>query len=115
MNAQEEYLYTDYAMQLITAFSNEGASDMKTLLSTYEEEEINDPSFLPGLIFGFLVHCQLLLSCVSLKSEIDSEDLFQEYARYYNSQRDTLREIEPLNPSIAKEAFKQFILKGGDL
>jgi hypothetical protein len=107
MNNNDEYLYTDYTMQLFTAFAHKGIVDMQGLLSTYDDE-LDDESFIPGILFGFLVHFEMLLTCMATSLEKEVEEVFLAYAGYYNENRESLKEIPPLNPSFAKKAFEEF-------
>jgi hypothetical protein len=107
MKDNDEYLYTDYSMQIFTAFANHGIADMHSLLSTYDDE-LESEAFIPGLLFGFLVHFEMLLSCMASSLEKEIEEVFSAYANYYNEHRENLKVIPPLNPSVAQKAFEEF-------
>ena len=107
MNENDEYLYTDYSMQLFTAFVHKGIADMHGLLSSYDDE-LESPAFIPGLLFGFLMHFEMLLECMATSLDKEVEEVFSAYAVYYNENREGLKEILPLNPSFAKQAFEEF-------
>lgn len=107
MKQDDEYLYTDYSMQLFTAFAHKGIADMHSLLSTYDDE-LESEAFIPGLLFGFLIHFELLLTCMATSLEKEVEEVFSAYAGYYNENRESLKEIHPLNPSYAQKAYEEF-------
>lgn len=107
MKQDDEYLYTDYSMQIFTAFAHKGIADMHGLLSTYDDE-LESEAFIPGLLFGFLIHFELLLTCMATSLEKEVEEVFSAYAGYYNENRESLKEIPPLSPSFAQKAFEEF-------
>lgn len=111
-NQKEESLYTDYAMQIITAFASRDEPDAKyvnlaLLLSTYEDE-LNDPGFIPGILLGMLVHCELLVRMLSIDNDDSFEEYFSKYALHYASIREELCEIKALSPSYTAELIQQF-------
>jgi hypothetical protein len=106
MNYNEEYLYTDYAIQLVSAFINKEPKNMPMLFETFNEE-LEDPAFIPGLMFGFLIHIESLFNTLGAIENVTVTEAFQKYALYYGSIREELKRIEPLNPSFAKQALKE--------
>jgi hypothetical protein len=106
MNDNQEYLYTDYAVQIISAFLNKERSSVASLLETFDDE-LEDPAFIPGILFGFLIHIETLFNTVADVSNTSVADAFQKYALYYDSIRDELKEIAPLSPTFAKQALKE--------
>jgi hypothetical protein len=107
MKQDDEYLYTDYSMQIFTAFAHKGIADMHSLLSTYDDE-LESEAFIPGLLFGFLIHFEMLLNCMATSLDKEVEEVFSAYANYYNENRESLKEIPPLSPSFAQKAFEEF-------
>jgi hypothetical protein len=106
MNNNQEYLYTDYAMQIFSAFLNKETYSIASLLETFDDE-LEDPAFVPGILFGFLIHIESLFSTLADLEDTSIPEVFQKYALYYDSIREELEHIQPLKPSFAKQALKE--------
>lgn len=106
MNNNQEYLYTDYAMQILSAFLNKETHSIAGLLDTFDDE-LEDPAFVPGILFGFLIHIESLFNTLADIQDMSVPEVFQKYALYYDSIREDLEQIEPLKPSFAKEALSR--------
>ncbi len=106
MNNNQEYLYTDYAMQILSAFLNKETHSIAALLETFDNE-LEDPAFVPGLLFGFLIHIESLFNTLADHQDMSVNEVFQKYALYYDSIRGELENISPLKPSFAKQALQQ--------
>jgi|688.fasta_scaffold03457_39 hypothetical protein len=111
MNDQEEYLYTDYAIQIFSAFSNRDISAIIKMFDT-EDGEKRDESFAPGILFGFMVHLEILFAAIAESNDGTPLEAFQEYALHYNSVRDDLKKMALLNPTAVTEIIKNH---GGSL
>jgi len=61
---KEEYLYTDYAMQMLSAFMSKDSNNLKDLFEVMEDE-MEDPHFLSGVTFGFLIHIEHLFKSIA--------------------------------------------------
>jgi hypothetical protein len=106
MNDNQEYLYTDYAIQILSAFLNKETHSIAGLLDTFDNE-LEDPAFVPGILFGFLIHIESLFSTLADLQDMSVSEVFQKYALYYDSIREELEQIQPLKPSFAKQALKE--------
>jgi len=111
MDDQEEYLYTDYAIQIFSAFSNRDISAIIKMFDT-EDGSKRDESFAPGIMFGFMVHLELLFAAIAESNNETSLEAFQEYALHYSSVRDDLKKMVLLNPTTVAEIMKN---NGGSL
>ncbi len=111
MNDQEEYLYTDYAIQIFSAFSNRDISAIVKMFDT-EDGGKRDETFAPGIMFGFMVHLELLFAAIAESNDETPLEAFQEYALHYNSIRDDLKKMVLLNPTTVAEIIKDH---GGSL
>jgi len=101
---KDEYLYTDYAMQMLSAFMSKDSESLKKLFDGLEEE-MEDPYFLSGITFGFLVHIEHLFISIARDKDTDSQSVFKKYAMHYSSLRDDLKAILPLNPKHVRKIF----------
>ena len=106
MNDNQEYLYTDYAMQIFTAFLNKESMSIADLMNTFEDE-LDDPTFVPGLLFAFLIHMESLFTSIADANDESVSETYQKYVLYYDSIRGDLMEISPLRPSFAKSAIEE--------
>ena len=101
---KEEYLYTDYAMQMLSAFMSKDSDNLKDLFAVMGDE-MEDPHFLAGVTFGFLIHIEHLFKSIADAEEVDLDSVFKKYAMHYSTMRDELKTILPLNPQHAKKHF----------
>ena len=101
MNTNDESLYTDEALQLISAFT---AKDIDAILLLIDGA--NDKTYVPGILFGMMVHFELLLSAIAESNEITKMESLQQYAFYYNSIRESLSALDMLKPSSFQEILK---------
>ena len=109
-NNKEEYLYTDYAIQMLSAFMTKDTNSLSSLLDTMEDEMI-DNNFLAGITFGLLIHIEQLLNSIALEKDIDVSDVYQMYALHYSSTRDSYKKILPLCPSFTKNKLEEVVKK----
>jgi len=97
-----ESLFTDYALEMVSAFLDPDKSTISALITSYSSQEENSPAFLPGLLFGCLHHISILLSHISEITDTPFDDCFKMYAINYHSEiRETLTDIKGLSPSYA--------------
>lgn len=109
-NNKEEYLYTDYAIQMLSAFMTKDTKSLSSLLDTMEDEMI-DNNFLAGITFGLLIHIEQLLNGIALEKDMDVDDVYQMYALHYSSIRDDYKKILPLSPSFTKNKLEEVVEK----
>jgi len=107
-NNKEEYLYTDYAIQMLSAFMNKDTNSLSSLLDTMEDEMI-DNNFLAGITFGLLVHIEKLLHSIALEKDMDVSDVYQMYTLHYSLTRDDYKKILPLSPSFTKNKLEEVV------
>ena len=113
-NNKEEYLYTDYAIQMLSAFMIKDTNSLSSLLDTMEEETF-DTSFLAGITFGLLIHMEQLITGMALEKEMEINDVYQLYALHYSTMRDDYKKILPLSPSFTKNKLKEILKDKEDL
>lgn len=109
-NIKEEYLYTDYAIQMLSAFMNKNTNNLASLLDTMEDEMF-DTCFLAGITFGLLIHMEKLLNTIAVEKSMDVDSVYQMYALHYSSERDYFKKILPLSPSFTKSKMKEIVKK----
>jgi hypothetical protein len=106
-NLNEE-MFTDYAMQILTAYMSEDDSVIESLMQTYSEKEWGNPAFMPGVMFGLIAHFKLLINSVSNMTDTDVDTVFIQYANAYALSRDALHD-KFISPSRAEEMIKEWL------
>lgn len=107
-NIKEEYLYTDYAIQMLSAFMNKDTTGLSSLLDSLDNE-IMDSTFLAGVTFGLLVHLEHLINSIAKEKEMDVIDVYQMYALHYSESRDDFKKILPLSPAFTKNKMDEIV------
>lgn len=113
MKPFEEYkdqLFTDYAMQLFNAHCSDNNSDLvKYLIESFEDEAEDNAAFLPGLVFGCMVHMLMLAQVVSLEKGIPLSEVTSSYTNLYQKNRLNLSKMLGNRPEYAKEVIQKII------
>jgi len=111
LNSSDE-LYTDIAFQMFTAYIAQNPQVTSELMDSYTSSNDNDAAFMPGVIFGCMMHMGILLATLAEATNMEIQDAFQLYAKAYNLDlRDRLVNIPALHQDVAKEMFDR-ISKG---
>jgi hypothetical protein len=107
LNINDE-LYTDIALQMLSAYINGDKEVTSELISGYASSNDDDPTFMPGLIFASMMHMAILLSAIADSTNISTEEALTHYASVYNLQfREQMAKIPALHQDIAKEMYKK--------
>lgn len=115
MDDINEELFTDYAMEFISAYLSKDVNILSDLFKSFGEKEFSNPSFIPGTMFGLIMHINMLLEHIASNTEKTSEEVFQAYAYAYNLSRDEMIKNDVLSPKKASEFFAEWLENGGDL
>ena len=103
--SENDELYSDIAFQMFSAYVDESPSVADTLFNSYSDQS-TDPVFMPGVIFGCMLHMGILLSAIAEGSDIDVKDAFKKYAFAYNTEiRQKLSLIPSMHQGTAREMF----------
>lgn len=105
-----EEMFTDYAMQILTAYMTEDETIIESLMQSYSDKEWNNPAFMPGVMFGLIVHFQMIMKSISEMTGHSVEDVFAEYARAYALSRETMMD-KFISPSRAAEIISDWLNK----
>lgn len=105
LNENDE-LYSDIAFQMFAAYVDESPSASAELMNSYSDYS-NEPTFMPGVIFGCMLHMGILLSAIADGSNVDIKDAFKKYAFAYNTEiRQKLSLIPAMHQGEAKKIFE---------
>lgn len=108
--ANENDLYTDYALQIFSSYMVEDVMSMKIILDSFKEDgKGSDVLFLPGLIYGLLYHLGTFITIVSESSEVPVENLLSDYAIDYAMKREHLLLNPLLNVNKAGGMFEKIV------
>lgn len=108
----KDQLFTDYAMQLFNAHCADNNHEMiKFLVDSLEEEANDNPAFLPGLVFGCMVHMLMMTQIISLEREVPLDEATASYVSMYQNNRKNLAKMLGNRPDYAKELIEKFIEK----
>lgn len=101
---EDQELYTDYALQLFSAFIKEDISTMQLILELFQKEGKGDDNmFMPGLIYGFMYHLSSMFEIIAVANSVDIESVFSDYALGYANTRESLFNNKALNVVAAKK------------
>lgn len=108
-------LYTDYAIQILSAYVSQDLFSMKDLLESFKDEDVDEQLFMPGIIFGLMFHITNILNAFSEAAHVDVDEIFQSYAMDYASIRETIKDNPLLNVKTAGHALEELKEKYKDI
>ncbi|MEY2912217.1 MAG: hypothetical protein RLZZ184_1526 [Cyanobacteriota bacterium] len=101
-------LYTDIALQMLTAYLTGDKETTQGLIEGYASSNDDDPVFMPGVIFASILHMSILLSAIAESTNISTEEALMYYAGIYNLQfREQMAKIPALHQDLAKEMYNK--------
>ena len=100
-------LYTDIAMQMLSAYLSSDKNVSNDLMQTYSSDNEEDPAFMPGVIFVCMLHLGVLLATIAESSSMTIEETFSHYASSYNLEmRERMSFIPTLHQDVARQLFE---------
>jgi hypothetical protein len=110
---ESKTLYTDVVMELLTSYilANEGDDSFLSELlmkSIHEDEDLEGPGLLPGLLFSSIIHLTLLITVISAMTEETPMQVISRYGLHYNKIRPMLAEMPQLHPNIVNKIAEMF-------
>jgi hypothetical protein len=114
MTNDEEFLYTDIAIQLFNVFAEAERNDPdenKEVLSTFFEsisdEYQDNPFFLSALLYAFMLHLNIVFHSIAEVKEVNVDDVRLLYIKHYNDDVRPLLSRSMVNvPSKYKDVMK---------
>lgn len=104
----KDALFTDYIIQLFNAHCSENSHEMiKYLVDSLQEEALDNEAFMPGLIFGCMVHMLMMMQVISIEKSMSLEEATQDYIKMYQSNRKGLAKMLGNRPDYAKEMINK--------
>jgi hypothetical protein len=108
--AEDNELYTDYALQIFSSYIRNDLTSMDLILQSFKSDgKAIDDMFMPGLIYGLMFHWSNTLSLISSVTGTDVEKLLSDYAIDYAVAREELLDNPLLNVYKAREILNQII------
>ena len=99
-------LYSDIAFQMLSAYIQGDKTMGNALFAGLSDSD--DQLLLPGIIYGCIIHMGILLSTISEATSSNMEEVFQLYAKTYNTEiRERLSEMPALYPQFANAMLDQ--------
>lgn len=106
----QDDLFTDFAMQIFNAHtSQDSGSVLSTLMDSYKNDAVDNPAFLPGVIFGSMVHMYMMIQMIAESRLESTEETIKFYNDMYNQSRKNLSKMLGNRPEYAKQIIKNFI------
>lgn len=106
----KDELFTDYTMQLFNAHCGENSHEMiKFLVNSLEEDAQDNPAFLPGLVFGGMIHMLMMIKIIALEKDISVEEATSFYIKMYQENRTNLAKMLGNRPDYAKDLADNFL------
>lgn len=105
-------LYTDIVAQLVSSWFTGNTKVIASVCESIGDDIQHNPSGMPGLLFGCMLHITTLLDKIAQEKGIDIKQAWAEYLSEYNSDiRLRMANIPILHPEIAdkysEEVFKE--------
>jgi hypothetical protein len=108
--AEDNELYTDYALQIFSSYIRNDLTSMDLILQSFKSDgKAIDDMFMPGLIYGLMFHWSNTLSLISSSTGTNVEKLLSDYAMDYALAREELLDNPLLNVYKAREILNQII------
>jgi hypothetical protein len=108
--AEDNELYTDYALQIFSSYIRNDLTSMDLILQSFKSDgKAIDDMFMPGLIYGLMFHWSNTLSLISSSTGTNVEKLLSDYAMDYAIAREELLDNPLLNVYKAREILNQII------
>lgn len=104
----QEEMFTDYAMQIISAYMTRDDRVIATLMDSYSDDEWSNPAFLPGVMHALVVHFQMAMYSIANMTDTDVEKVFSEYAKAYTLNRPQIAK-QFVSPSEASKIATQWL------
>ena len=106
----KDQLFTDYAMQLFNAHCSDDSHEMiKYFVDSLEEEAESNAAFIPGLVFGCMVHMLMMAQIISIEKGVDLKEAVSSYIDMYQKNRVNLSKMLGNRPDYAKGLIDNFI------
>lgn len=121
MKEQDEYLYTDIALQLFSTFANaknnepeENKEILELFFKSLTDEYGDNPFFMPALIYAFMTHMNIIFLEIADANDRDVADIRSTYIQHYNDNvRHVLSGSMANRPSMHKELLSLIELEEG--
>lgn len=108
--AEDQDLFTDYALQLYSSFQTGDLQSIQYLLDSFKNDGKNlDAVFLPGLIYGLMFHFQSVINMLCDHVGITPKEFLERYALGYSLAREDLLKSPFFNVKAAKENLERMI------
>jgi len=102
-------LFTDFALQIFNAHVSDNSQDnLSQLMDSYQSDAKDNPAFMPGVIFGSMVHMFMMMQILSKEKGIETQEMVKEYTEHYNSNRTKLSRMLGNRPEYAKKLANKF-------
>jgi hypothetical protein len=106
----KDQLFTDYAMQLFNAHCSDDSHEMiKYFVDSLEEEAESNAAFIPGLVFGCMVHMLMMAQIISIEKDVDLKEAVSSYIDMYQKNRVNLSKMLGNRPDYAKGLIDNFL------
>jgi hypothetical protein len=106
----KDQLFTDYAMQLFNAHCSDDSHEMiKYFVESLEEEAESNAAFIPGLVFGCMVHMLMMAQIISIEKDVDLKEAVSSYIDMYQKNRVNLSKMLGNRPDYAKGLIDNFL------
>jgi len=106
----KDQLFTDYAMQLFNAHCSDDSHVMiKYFVESLEEDAESNAAFIPGLVFGCMVHMLMMAQIISIEKDVDLKEAVSSYIDMYQKNRVNLSKMLGNRPDYAKGLIDNFL------
>lgn len=106
----QDDLFTDFAMQIFNAHTSQGDENiLSVLMDSYKDDATSNPAFLPGVIFGSMVHMYMMIQMIADSRYESIEETIKFYNEAYNKSRKNLSRMLGNRPEYAKALIQDFI------
>lgn len=101
-------LFTDYSLQIFNAHTSDNSQEnLSQLMDSYQSEAMDNPAFMPGVIFGSMVHMFMMIQMLADERDIKSSEMIKAYTDHYNENRSKLAKMLGNRPEYADKLIRE--------
>ena len=97
----QDSLFSDFIMQLFNAHCSENSHEMISFLISSLEEDAKNPVFLPGLVYGSMIHMFMMMQIIADEKGITFSEAIDDYIAMYQDNRQSLSKMLGNRPEYA--------------
>ena len=112
LSKKEADLYTDIVLELFSAYVLDDDStpdDLSSMVmeAVREDDLVNGPGLMEGLLFSCILHMAMLITFTALKTGMSRKEVLEQYALVYQSTKDSISHMPQVHPEIVNSLVQR--------